>query len=453
MKILQQIISATVLCALLIGPHSFTKAATYKILIDPGHGSSANKRQYEGETELQTGLKLKSELEKKGYQVFMTRSSNGASIGGAKNENADNIARANIANSNNVDLAIRLHSDDRSDEQFWALYPDVQGKDRTGASGPLSSKVIPESKKFAGILTSTMNKSGFSGITKGENTYTAAGKGDILIFSAHSKVPVVTLELYGNKTTALRAKYASSATQLKVAQTIAKAVDEYFGKTSETPQQSQPGQAASSASPKEKSPFCPPEAPNTGPGSGIDYRPQIAQAFEFALNLASSSSESEDDTHGEYSGNLPATNNRIAEIAKGEIGYQGYGPCPRGKLDRTKYYNGGRSCIQWCAAFTTWVIKKAGYDIPTIISSRATLSWFRSNGHSVFTDPAKAGPGDIVVWAREGEHGHIGIVVANDGSTITTVEGNSSRDKVKTQVYSHSSIRTNMRGLIGFGRW
>lgn len=185
---------------------------------------------------------------------------------------------------------------------------------------------------------------------------------------------------------------------------------------------------------------CPETPPKKGPSDGADYQAQLAHEFEkqIALNSLGQSFD-------EFSGTLPATSNNIAAVAKSQVGFKS------SNGDCTKY----DGCAQWCAYFATWVYRQAGYQIPQIGSSRETLNWFKSNGHSVFRDPARAGEGDIVVWARGSNTGHIGIVYSNDPSsrTMYVVEGNTSHDQVKMYKYSYEKVTNNLNGLIGFGRW
>ncbi|MFJ1457299.1 CHAP domain-containing protein [Nocardia sp. N2S4-5] len=97
----------------------------------------------------------------------------------------------------------------------------------------------------------------------------------------------------------------------------------------------------------------------------------------------------------------------------------------------------------WCASFATWVWKQSGIDV----------DWSNKNYvPSVWSDAAKQGladsnmgaarPGDLVVFG--GQH-HIGVVVARDGNTITTIEGNSG-DAVRQRTYNISS--GNFAGVI-----
>lgn len=415
-------------------------SAGQTVVIDPGHGSAANKREYEGATELAIGLKLKSVLEKKGYKVVMTRTSNGEAIGGVRSgEDEDNIARAKIANEANAGLSIRLHSDSRSDDKFWVLYPNKSGKDRTGFSGPLTDTVVPQSKKAAEAVKNAMNAAGFSGIVKGEAEYSSSGKGDILIFSAHAKAPVVTLELYGNESASLRAKYKKPDVQQKVADAIASSVDNFFASNSSAAADTSSAPTTTASTKR----TCPTKL-LSGPSAGKDSIGEIASSVVNQYPTDGTDGFSIGETT-----NLPALSgisNEVAKIAMGEVG-------KRYTDDKTPYnnYNGN----QWCAYFVTWAMKKAGLNIPSIGGSKATLQWFKSNGHSVFKDPAQAGAGDIVVWDRGGSKGHIGLVVANDtsGQKLGIIEGNTSRNEVKYYTYTYQQVKNKQKGLVGFGRW
>ncbi|WP_062981818.1 CHAP domain-containing protein [Nocardia anaemiae] len=97
----------------------------------------------------------------------------------------------------------------------------------------------------------------------------------------------------------------------------------------------------------------------------------------------------------------------------------------------------------WCASFATWVWKQSGIDVdwsnknyvPSVWSDAANRGWADS-------DMSSARPGDLVVFG--GQH-HIGVVVARDGNTITTIEGNSG-DAVRQHTYNLSG--GNFTGVI-----
>ncbi|WP_433679145.1 CHAP domain-containing protein [Nocardia sp. CA-119907] len=97
----------------------------------------------------------------------------------------------------------------------------------------------------------------------------------------------------------------------------------------------------------------------------------------------------------------------------------------------------------WCASFATWVWKKSGINVgwsnpnyvPSVWSDAAGNGWADSNMSS-------ARPGDLVVFAGQN---HIGVVVARNGNTITTIEGNSG-DAVRQHTYNISS--GNFTGVV-----
>ncbi|WP_433202872.1 CHAP domain-containing protein [Nocardia sp. CA-107356] len=97
----------------------------------------------------------------------------------------------------------------------------------------------------------------------------------------------------------------------------------------------------------------------------------------------------------------------------------------------------------WCASFATWVWKQSGIDVhwnnknyvPSVWSDAANQGLADSNMSS-------ARPGDLVVF---GGQNHIGVVVARNGNTITTIEGNSG-DAVRRHTYTLSG--GNFTGVI-----
>ena len=145
--------------------------SNYIICIDPGHQTKGNNeleaiapnskqkkakvttgtrgvftKKYESELMLEIGLKLKDNLEKKGYKVIMTRTTNDVNI--------SNVERALFANKNKATLYIRLHAD------------GSENKNTYGASVLTSSpknkyteKTQKESEKFSKILLEEYVKS------------------------------------------------------------------------------------------------------------------------------------------------------------------------------------------------------------------------------------------------------------------------------------------------------
>lgn len=95
----------------------------------------------------------------------------------------------------------------------------------------------------------------------------------------------------------------------------------------------------------------------------------------------------------------------------------------------TSYANGYANREPYCAAFVCWCIAQASKGFPqrkfTLPSSPVAYDfekWGRANAYAgVTVRDGKPKPGDVFTLATAS---HVGIVVATDGDTMTTVEGN-----------------------------
>lgn len=119
----------------------------------------------------------------------------------------------------------------------------------------------------------------------------------------------------------------------------------------------------------------------------------------------------------------------IVDVAIGEIGYREQGN------NRTKYGAWfGMNGAAWCHMFVAWCADQAGESssIPKTASCASGLAWFRKKG--LFKQKGDYVPkrGDIVYFCTN--RSHVGIVECVSGSTLHTVEGNSS-DKVAKRSY------------------
>ncbi|MEV5649472.1 CHAP domain-containing protein [Nocardia sp. NPDC052254] len=98
----------------------------------------------------------------------------------------------------------------------------------------------------------------------------------------------------------------------------------------------------------------------------------------------------------------------------------------------------------WCSSFATWVWKKSGIHVdwknPNLVSS----VWSDAVNHNppLADNISGARAGDLVIF---GGQNHIGVIVARDGNTITTIEGNSG-DAVRQHTYNLSG--SNFTGVV-----
>jgi len=138
----------------------------------------------------------------------------------------------------------------------------------------------------------------------------------------------------------------------------------------------------------------------------------------------------------------------VIEIAKAEIGTIEEGD------NLTKYGKFTKADgLPWCGSFCNWVLAQAGVKVHSLVSTATGAHKFREIGrwHEV---PA-IGDMAFMDFPHDGVDriSHIGIVVAIDGKTITTIEGNTSgtgdqRNGGMVMVKQ----RTVGKEVVGFGR-
>lgn len=120
----------------------------------------------------------------------------------------------------------------------------------------------------------------------------------------------------------------------------------------------------------------------------------------------------------------------ILTIAAREIGYSRWNdPKPGTKYGRDyasrhgKYY--GKSGVPFCAMFVTWVFRQAGIIPPGGDFAYCPTGIKAMKKLGLEVDKYNAQPGDIVFFDWDGgESDHVGIVEANNGSHLITIEGN-----------------------------
>jgi N-acetylmuramoyl-L-alanine amidase len=167
------------------------------VCIDPGHpsevasGRNVQNGTSEAHIDWVVATKLREALEARGYEVVLTKSSEG--------ELVRNKDRALVANRARAALMIRLHCDASAERGFAVYYPDRRGKARDGTTGP-GRDVIEESRRaaeavHAGLAEGLRGALNDNGLRTDYQTKVGREQGGALTGSIFSEVPVVTIEM------------------------------------------------------------------------------------------------------------------------------------------------------------------------------------------------------------------------------------------------------------------
>ncbi|WML35391.1 N-acetylmuramoyl-L-alanine amidase [Clostridium sp. OS1-26] len=200
------------------------------IVIDPGHANKSNldkepikpnstemkikdgggaegvfSKTPEYLVNMQVALKLRAILEQRGYIVKMTKLENSKSLG--------NVERAEIANKENADLAIRIHADSNDDS-------NVKGASMLiPASVNENTKLIyDKSSKYGKIILDTLVKD------VGMQNRGVSERNDLTGFN-WSKIPVVLVEMGFLSNTEEDKLLSSPKYQNKIAKALADGID------------------------------------------------------------------------------------------------------------------------------------------------------------------------------------------------------------------------------------
>ena len=135
-------------------------------------------------------------------------------------------------------------------------------------------------------------------------------------------------------------------------------------------------------------------------------------------------------------------NGQIVSVALTQLGNQG------GQKFWSWY--GFDSHAAWCACFASWCGNQAGLiesgKMPKFSLCDDGIAWFQSKGKWKSRGYSPA-PGTLIFfdWNGDGTSDHVGIVEKTEGSTVYTVEGNSS-DAVNQRSYN-----INSGTIMGYG--
>ena len=156
----------------------------------------------------------------------------------------------------------------------------------------------------------------------------------------------------------------------------------------------------------------------------------------------------------------------LLKTAAGEIGYEAlkdpeagskYGRWMAEKTD-TPWLRGPSTRVWWCAIFVSWCFDQARIDWDVLPSYNCDQIYDRArndNKSIILSDVHDCQPGDIVLYNFSGGTScqHIGIIESNNGSTITTIEGNTSSGEAGSQhagngVWRRTRPFTHVRAII-----
>lgn len=133
----------------------------------------------------------------------------------------------------------------------------------------------------------------------------------------------------------------------------------------------------------------------------------------------------------------------IIDVAISQLG--GYGS-DKNKFSRfTNTYG-----AFWCHSFVSWCANQAGVPtsiFPKTASTDTGMAWFKKRGRFKYKGKYTPKRGDVIYFKTGASH--VGLVEYVSGSTIHTIEGNTTGDYVRRRKYSPGS--RGYRTITGYG--
>ena len=163
----------------------------------------------------------------------------------------------------------------------------------------------------------------------------------------------------------------------------------------------------------------------------------------------------------------PGTAARMIEVAKSQVGVP-EGPADN-ETDYGKYTKADKQ--PWCGSLMMWCANEAKVKIPNTVYTPNGVAAFKKAGTWANAADAHPQPGDLVYFSfvpaakPTDPVQHVGLVVKDNGDgTITTIEGNTTRDGAKGSQDNGGECALKVRGykvdnkrhiwssVVGFGR-
>jgi hypothetical protein len=148
-------------------------------------------------------------------------------------------------------------------------------------------------------------------------------------------------------------------------------------------------------------------------------------------------------------------NPEIVQVAAGQLGVQEV-PLGSNTGPQVRVFTAGNTQA-WCADFVSWVYMRAGHPLSggaggwRYATSDGLRRWFMARGTWNARDSSDVPqPGDVVTFNLDSDslNDHTGIIERVSGSTLYTIEGNTSNGVHRR---SYPNYKTDRR-IVGWGR-
>ena len=153
----------------------------------------------------------------------------------------------------------------------------------------------------------------------------------------------------------------------------------------------------------------------------------------------------------------------VMSVASGEVGYSRWSDPEQGtkygrwyaSMTGSSYF--GTNGVPYCAMFVSWCFNQAGASAVGLPGAYCPTMLTAGKRAGKAVSCAEARYGDLVYfdWEGDGTSDHVGLVEANYGSYLQTIEGNTGNGQVLRRTRSYSTvsgiIRPDYDGSVATG--